>query len=134
MRREMVWVERERFRGWACSECTWKCNPSSVPGRQLDRGNEAELRLGSATGSLHHICAMRTEGRTSPRSAAFSPATPAGRRSGQSSQEAPDDRENARRTDVNEEAKQRGTVKGFHKLASLQHLTPRANSVRTGRE
>ena len=31
MRREMVWVERERFRGWACSECTWEFNPAGVP-------------------------------------------------------------------------------------------------------
>jgi len=21
--REMVWVEREQFHGWACSACTW---------------------------------------------------------------------------------------------------------------
>ena len=23
MAREMVWVERERFEGWACSNCEW---------------------------------------------------------------------------------------------------------------
>ena len=31
MRRDMVWVEKERFRGWACSECAWAFNPSGVP-------------------------------------------------------------------------------------------------------
>jgi len=31
MRREMVWVERERFQGWACSECTWQFSPSGAP-------------------------------------------------------------------------------------------------------
>jgi hypothetical protein len=31
MRREMAWVEKGDFRGWACSECAWKFNPSSVP-------------------------------------------------------------------------------------------------------
>ena len=31
MRREMVWVETEGFRCWACSECAWKFNPSGVP-------------------------------------------------------------------------------------------------------
>ena len=37
MRREMVWVENERFRGWACSECAWEFNPSGVPaGNSID--------------------------------------------------------------------------------------------------
>jgi Fe-S oxidoreductase len=31
VRREMVWVETEGFRCWACSECAWKFNPSGVP-------------------------------------------------------------------------------------------------------
>jgi hypothetical protein len=31
MRREIIWVEKEDFRGWACSECAWKFNPSGVP-------------------------------------------------------------------------------------------------------
>jgi rubredoxin len=29
--REMVWVERERFHGWACSVCTWVFNESGPP-------------------------------------------------------------------------------------------------------
>ena len=37
MRRGMVWVETEGFRGWACSECAWKFNPSGVPaGNSID--------------------------------------------------------------------------------------------------
>jgi hypothetical protein len=28
---EMVWVERDRFMGWACSECAWQFNPSGIP-------------------------------------------------------------------------------------------------------
>jgi hypothetical protein len=31
MRREMVLIEKERFRGWACSACAWEFNPSGVP-------------------------------------------------------------------------------------------------------
>jgi hypothetical protein len=31
MRREMVWVERARFRGWVCAECAWEFNPTGVP-------------------------------------------------------------------------------------------------------
>jgi hypothetical protein len=29
--REMVWVQRERFMGWACSQCAWEFNPSGIP-------------------------------------------------------------------------------------------------------
>jgi hypothetical protein len=37
MRREMVRVEKEDFRGWACSECAWKFKPSGVPtGNTID--------------------------------------------------------------------------------------------------
>ena len=28
---EMVWVQRERFTGWACSQCAWEFNPSGIP-------------------------------------------------------------------------------------------------------
>ena len=27
-RRELVWVERLNFQGWACSDCAWVFNPS----------------------------------------------------------------------------------------------------------
>jgi hypothetical protein len=41
MRREMVWIAKERFRGWACSECAFEFNPSGVPA-----GNSiAEMKL-----------------------------------------------------------------------------------------
>ena len=29
--REIVWIEKEDFRGWAVSECAWKFNPASIP-------------------------------------------------------------------------------------------------------
>ena len=28
---EMVWVQRARFTGWACSQCAWEFNPSEIP-------------------------------------------------------------------------------------------------------
>ena len=28
MRRELIWVERQNFQGWACTECAWAFNPS----------------------------------------------------------------------------------------------------------
>jgi hypothetical protein len=30
-RRELVWVQRERFMGWACSECAWKFDLLGMP-------------------------------------------------------------------------------------------------------
>jgi hypothetical protein len=31
MRRKLVWIEEQRFRGWGCSECAWVFNPSGPP-------------------------------------------------------------------------------------------------------
>jgi hypothetical protein len=37
MRRKLVWVERQKFQGWGCSECAWVFNPSGpVVGRSID--------------------------------------------------------------------------------------------------
>jgi len=37
MRRQLVWVERPNFRGWACTECAWAFNPiGPVVGQSLD--------------------------------------------------------------------------------------------------
>jgi hypothetical protein len=37
MRRRLVWIETQRFRGWGCSECSWVFNPSGAPvGHSLD--------------------------------------------------------------------------------------------------
>jgi ribosomal protein L37AE/L43A len=29
--REMVWVKRKTFLGWACSQCAWEFKPSGFP-------------------------------------------------------------------------------------------------------
>jgi hypothetical protein len=37
MRRELIWVERQNFQGWACSECAWEFKPSGPPiGQSID--------------------------------------------------------------------------------------------------
>ena len=37
MAREMVWVKRERFHGWACSVCAWVFNASGpVVGKSIE--------------------------------------------------------------------------------------------------
>ena len=36
-RRELVWIERRNFQGWACSECAWAFNPlGPLVGESLD--------------------------------------------------------------------------------------------------
>jgi hypothetical protein len=36
-RRKLVWLERQNFCGWACSECLWVFNPEGPPiGELLD--------------------------------------------------------------------------------------------------
>jgi len=37
MRRKLVWVERQDFQGWACTECAWAFNPlGPVVGTSID--------------------------------------------------------------------------------------------------
>ncbi len=31
MRRKLVWIEQQRFRGFGCSECGWRFQPSGPP-------------------------------------------------------------------------------------------------------
>ena len=55
--RKLVWIERDRFRGWGCSECAWIFNSSGAPtGRSLDeaKGNFVLQRDKEFT---LHVCA-----------------------------------------------------------------------------
>jgi hypothetical protein len=31
MKRKLVWIEQQRFRGFGCSECDWRFQPSGPP-------------------------------------------------------------------------------------------------------
>jgi hypothetical protein len=36
-KRELIWIEEDRFHGWGCSECTWLFNTSDLPtGKSFD--------------------------------------------------------------------------------------------------
>jgi hypothetical protein len=56
MSRALVWIEQERFRGFACSECRWRFKPSSVPtGVSFDEMmNNFELQRDKEFAS--HVC------------------------------------------------------------------------------
>jgi hypothetical protein len=62
--REMVWVEKELFRGWACSDCAWKFNPLRFPAgktiterdQNYERQRDGEFKW--------HVCAKHQIQRT----------------------------------------------------------------------
>jgi rubredoxin len=67
MRRKLVWLERQDFQGWACSECAWVFNPSGTPaGRSLDemKQNYEQQRDKEFTS---HVCAEHPKATRSPR-------------------------------------------------------------------
>jgi len=55
--REMVWVEKERFRGWACSQCAWRFNPLRFPAgkTQAERNQKYERERDGEF--KWHVCA-----------------------------------------------------------------------------
>jgi hypothetical protein len=61
MRRKLVWVERQRFQGFGCSECGWRFKPSGrLPGMSLDEVmNNFELQRDKDFAS--HVCADHTK-------------------------------------------------------------------------
>jgi hypothetical protein len=55
--RKLIWIEESRFRGWGCSECPWRFNPSgSTTGNSFDEMmRNFELQRDKAFTS--HVCA-----------------------------------------------------------------------------
>jgi|SRR6266436_5710961 hypothetical protein len=55
--RKLVWIERDRFRGWGCSECAWIFNSSGAPtGRSLDEAKRNFVLQRDKEFTLH-VCA-----------------------------------------------------------------------------
>jgi len=61
MTRNVVWVEEERFRGFACSECSWRFDSSAAPtGKSFDEMmRNFELQRDKEFAS--HVCAGHTK-------------------------------------------------------------------------
>jgi len=61
--RELVWVERERFEGWACSVCAWVFSGS---GPLVDKSSIEEMKRWYETerdkGFKSHVCAAHPRG------------------------------------------------------------------------
>jgi hypothetical protein len=62
MSRRLVWIERDRFRGFGCSECGWRFKPSDKPaGTSFDEVmRNFELLRDKEFAS--HVCAGHPEG------------------------------------------------------------------------
>ena len=55
-RRKLVWVERQDFYGWGCSECAWVFNPLGSPtGNSLDEMKE-NFELRRDKDFAGHVC------------------------------------------------------------------------------
>ena len=55
--RKMVWIDKERFRGWGCSECGWVFNPSGAPtGKSYDESLQ-NFELQRDREFTAHVCA-----------------------------------------------------------------------------
>jgi hypothetical protein len=67
MRRKLVWIERQTFQGWACSECAWAFKPSgalvgaSIDEMKLDYERERDKEF------TYHACAEYPRAPKSPR-------------------------------------------------------------------
>jgi hypothetical protein len=67
MRRKLVWVERENFQGWACSECVWAFNPlGPLVGKSIDE-MKMHYELQRDKEFAAHICAEHPRAARSPR-------------------------------------------------------------------
>jgi rubredoxin len=56
-RRKLVWVQRQNFQGWACTECAWVFNPSGpLVGKSID---EMKMRFEQQRDKefTSHVCA-----------------------------------------------------------------------------
>jgi len=67
MRRKLVWVERQDFQGWACTECAWAFNPlGPVVGTSIDE-MKAHYEQQRAKEFAAHVCAAHPRATKNPR-------------------------------------------------------------------
>ena len=67
MRRKLVWVERQNFQGWACSECAWAFNPlGPLVGESIDE-MKMHYELQRDKEFATHICTEHPRATRSPR-------------------------------------------------------------------
>jgi hypothetical protein len=61
----MVWVERERFEGWACSNCTWIFKGSGPLGDKSIEEMKRQYETDRDKAFKSHVCAEHQGSRIS---------------------------------------------------------------------
>jgi len=67
MRRKLVWVEKQNFQGWACTECAWVFNPlgplvaGSIDKMMMDYQQQRDNEFKS------HVCVEHPRATQNPR-------------------------------------------------------------------
>jgi hypothetical protein len=55
--RKLVWVQRQNFHGWACTECAWVFNPSGpLIGKSIDE-RKMHYQQQRDKEFTYHVCA-----------------------------------------------------------------------------
>jgi len=66
MRRKLVWVERQNFQGWVCTECAWVFNPAGpVVGQSIDEMKRLYEKQRDAE-FTSHVCAQHPRATKNP--------------------------------------------------------------------
>jgi len=66
-RRKLIWVERQNFQGWACTECAWTFNPlgplvgGTVDEMKMQYEQQREMEFKA------HLCAEHPRAAKKPR-------------------------------------------------------------------
>jgi rubredoxin len=59
MSRKLVWIERDRFRGFGCSECGWRFKPSGTPAGTSFAEMIRNFQLQRDKEFRSHVCASK---------------------------------------------------------------------------
>jgi hypothetical protein len=60
--RQLIWIEKSRFRGYGCSACAWVFKPSDAPtGNSFDEMMQ-NLELQRDNEFTFHVCAEQPRG------------------------------------------------------------------------
>jgi rubredoxin len=65
-RRNLVWVERQNFQGWACTECAWVFNPSGPPSGESIDEMKTNYTLRRDKEFTSHVCADNARATKNP--------------------------------------------------------------------
>jgi hypothetical protein len=66
-RRKLVWLARENFQGWGCSDCAWVFNPTGPPvGKSMDE-MMIQFQQQRDKEFAAHVCAAHPRATKTPR-------------------------------------------------------------------